>query len=92
MPAFAGRDEKQKRNLMVIALDKNKKPVGFITEKRFRILCEKKCACLYRVYQTVGILMDVDARETEDLPTYRIKIDPGFLQKSKKCQIYKHKH
>ena len=62
---------------MVIALDKNKKPLGSITERRCRILMEKKRAVIYRYYPAVVILKDVDAREIEDLPVYRIKIDPG---------------
>lgn len=62
---------------MVIALDKNKRPLGFLTERRCRILMEKKRAVVYRFYPSVVILMDVDARKIEHLPAYRIKIDPG---------------
>lgn len=62
---------------MIIALDKNKRPLGFLTERRCRILMERKRAVLYRVFPTVVILMDVDARTIQDLPSYRIKIDPG---------------
>lgn len=62
---------------MIIALDKNKRPLGFLTERRCRILMERKRAVLYRVFPTVVILMDMDARKIHDLPSYRIKIDPG---------------
>lgn len=62
---------------MVIALDKRKKPLGFVTERRARVLMEKRRACLYRVFPAVIIIKDVDAREIEGLPSYRIKIDPG---------------
>ncbi len=62
---------------MVIILDKNKRSLGFTTERRARILMEKQRACLYRVFPAVVIVKDVDARELKNLPTYRIKIDPG---------------
>lgn len=62
---------------MIIALDKYKRPLGFLTERRCRILMERKRAVLYRVFPTVVILMDVDARTIPDLPSFRIKIDPG---------------
>lgn len=64
---------------MVIALDKHKKPVGFITEKRARKMQEQKRACIYRYYPTVIILRDIDARKLDALPSYRIKIDPGAV-------------
>lgn len=62
---------------MIIALDKNKRPLGFLTERRCRILMERKRAVLYRVFPTVVILMDMDVRKLRDLLSYRIKIDPG---------------
>ena len=62
---------------MVIALDKRKRPLGFITERRARILMEKRRAVNYRVYPSVVIIKDVDSRTIDTLPTYRIKIDPG---------------
>ena len=62
---------------MVIALDKHKKPIGFVTEKRARQLMESHRACIYRTYPTVIIIMDRDVREFTNVPTYRIKIDPG---------------
>ncbi len=61
---------------MVIALDKNKRPLGFITERRARKLMEKKRACLYRVFPAVVIIKDVDARKLS-VPECRVKIDPG---------------
>ena len=62
---------------MVIALDKNKRPLGFITERRCRKLFEKKRAVMYRMFPMVVILKDKDARTIENLPCYRIKLDPG---------------
>ncbi|MBQ7599215.1 MAG: RRXRR domain-containing protein [Clostridia bacterium] len=64
---------------MVITLDKHKKPLGFTTEKRARKLMEAKRAVICRYFPTVIILMDRDARDYDDLPTYRIKIDPGSV-------------
>ena len=62
---------------MVIALDKHKKPLGFITERRCRILMERHRVCLYRVFPAIVILKDKDCRDFDVLPTFRIKIDPG---------------
>ena len=62
---------------MVITLDKHKEPLGFTTEKRAHQLMEAHRACIYRYYPTVIILMDVDIRDCEKIPDYRIKIDPG---------------
>lgn len=63
---------------MVIALDKNKRPLGFITERRCRKFFEQKRAVMYRMFPTVVIIKDVDVRTIENtLPTYHIKIDPG---------------
>ena len=62
---------------MVITLDKNKRPLGFVTERRARILMKKRRACLYRVFPAVIIIKDVDSRKISELPSYRIKIDPG---------------
>ena len=64
---------------MVITLDKHKKPLGFTTEKRARKLMEAKRAVIYRYFPTVIILMDTDVRNIINLPTYRIKIDPGSV-------------
>ena len=63
---------------MVIALDKNKRPAGFLTEKRCRKLFEQKRAVRYRMFPMVVILKDIDVRTfTQTLPEYRLKIDPG---------------
>ncbi len=63
---------------MVIALDKNKRPAGFLTEKRCRKLFEQKRAVRYRMFPMVVILKDIDVRTfTQPLPEYRLKIDPG---------------
>jgi len=64
---------------MVITVDKNKRPLGFVTERRARILLTNKRACVYRYFPFVIIIKDVDARKIEGLPAYRIKIDPGSV-------------
>ena len=64
---------------MVIALDRHKKPLGFVTERRCRKLLEVRRAVFYRHYPAVIILKDVDARNIYKLPSYRIKIDPGAV-------------
>lgn len=64
---------------MVITLDKHKKPVGFTTEKRARQLLERRRACVYRYYPFSIILKDIDVRDLDNLPSYRIKIDPGSV-------------
>ena len=61
---------------MVITLDKRKRPLGFCTERRARILLSKKRACVCRYYPFTIIIKDIDARDL-DTPEYRIKIDPG---------------
>ena len=62
---------------MIIILDKHKKPLGFTTERRARKLMEARRACMYRKFPAVIIVKDVDSRDIEKLPSYRIKIDPG---------------
>lgn len=62
---------------MVIVLDKYKKPLGVCSEQRARELMEQKRACVYRYFPFAIILKDKDAREMDDLPSFRIKIDPG---------------
>lgn len=62
---------------MVITLDRRKKPLGYCTEKRARKLIEAGRACVYRYYPFTIIIKDKDVRELDNLPEYRIKIDPG---------------
>lgn len=62
---------------MVITLDKHKKPLGTCTEKRARILLSRRRACVYRYYPFTIIIKDKDIRDLENLPEYKIKIDPG---------------
>ena len=62
---------------MVIALDKHKKPVGFVTEKRARQLITARRACTYKMFPFTIILKDIDVQDLKDVPSYRIKIDPG---------------
>lgn len=69
--------KRRKGPYMVIALDKNKRPLGFITERRCRKLFEQKRAVMNRMFPMVVILKDKEARTIVNLPSYRIKIDPG---------------
>ena len=62
---------------MVITLDKHKKPLGHCTERRARKLIEAGRACVYRYYPFTIIVKDKDIRNMQDLPEYRIKVDPG---------------
>ena len=50
---------------MVITLDKNKRPLGFMSERRCRILLEKKRAVLYRYFPTI-----VKERKIGEQPNY----------------------
>ncbi len=60
---------------MVIALDRNKRPLGFMGERRCRILLEKTQSCIV-TFRLSLFLKDVDARKLSGLSSYRIKIDP----------------
>lgn len=64
---------------MVIILDKHKKPMGFTTEEHARRLMGKGRACVYKTFPFTIILKDRDARLLNDIPTFRIKIDPGSI-------------
>lgn len=64
---------------MVITLDKNKRPLGFTSEKRARQFLERGKAVVYHYYPFVIILKDKDVRKMENLLSYRIKIDPGAI-------------
>ena len=61
---------------MVIALDKRKKPLGFVTPKRARKLLEKKRAVVHKVYPFTIRIKDIDSRNFE-IKEYKLKIDPG---------------
>ena len=65
---------------MVITLDKRKQPLGFCSERRARILLEKRRACVFKHYPFTIIIKDIDVRtlpEEAQVKDYRIKIDPG---------------
>ena len=62
---------------MVIALDRHKKPLGVITERRARKLMKQRRACACRCMPFVLIIKDVDARDCREIPACRIRIDPG---------------
>lgn len=62
---------------MIIALDKNKRPLGFLTERRCRDPDGTETCGLVPGIPHCRHLMDMDVRKLRDLPSYRIKIDPG---------------
>ena len=62
---------------MVIALDKNKKPLGWCKPERASGLLKKRRAVVYRYFPFTIILKDVDIRKVEVTHNYQIKIDPG---------------
>ena len=62
---------------MVFVLDKHKKPLGFTSEKRANHLMTARRACVHKYYPFIIIAKDLDAKNFDSLPTYRIKIDPG---------------
>ncbi len=64
---------------MVISLDRHKKPMGFVTERRCRKLVEAGRGVVFRHYPMTLIVKDVDVRDMESIPSYRIKIDPGAV-------------
>lgn len=61
---------------MVIALDKRRKPLGFINPKRARKLLEKKRAVVHKMYPFTIRIKDIDARNFIN-KEYKLKIDPG---------------
>lgn len=58
---------------MVITVDKRKKPLGFCSEKRARILLEKRRACVYRYFPFTIIIKDADVRTMPSVASYRVK-------------------
>lgn len=54
----------------------NEKPIGFVTERRARILREKHRAEIVRIYPFIIRIKDVDANAI-DVPQFQLKIDPG---------------
>ena len=64
------------QNLMVIVLDKNKRPLGFTSERRAKELLKKGKAVVHSIYPFVIRHKTKDAREC-DKHEFRIKIDPG---------------
>ena len=61
---------------MVIALDKRKQPLGFVTPKRARKLLEKKRAVVHKIYPFTIRIKDIDSRNFKT-KEYKLKIDPG---------------
>ena len=64
-------------NLVVIVLDKRKRPAGFTTPRRARLLIEKGRAVVHKVYPFTIRIKDIDSRAFGKRSEYQIKIDPG---------------
>lgn len=62
---------------MVIVLDKHKRPAGFTTPRRARLLLDKGRAVVHKVYPFTIRVKDIDSREFDTRSEYQIKIDPG---------------
>ena len=62
---------------MVIALDKHKRPMGFVTPDRARHLLSCGRAVVHRMYPFTIRVKDVDCRTFDKQKEYQIKIDPG---------------
>lgn len=62
---------------MVIVLDKRKRPVGFTTPRRARILLNKMRAVVHKIYPFTIRVKDIDSREFDNRSEYQLKIDVG---------------
>ena len=62
---------------MVIALDKHKRPMGFVTPDRAKHLLSCGRAVVHRMYPFTIRVKDVDCRTFDKQKEYQIKIDPG---------------
>lgn len=62
---------------MVIALDKHKRPMGFVTPNRARHLLSNGRAVVHKMYPFTIRVKDVDSRIFDKQKEYQIKIDPG---------------
>lgn len=67
---------KKNENLMVIVLDKNKRPLGFTSEKRAKELLKQEKAVVDRIFPFTIRHKEKDARYCKK-HEFRIKIDPG---------------
>lgn len=62
---------------VVIVLDKRKRPTGFTTPRRARLLLLRGRAVVHKVYPFTIRIKDIDSREFDNRSEYQIKIDPG---------------
>jgi len=67
----------ERRPLVVITLDKNKRPLGWCKPNRASGLIKAGRAVVYKYYPFTIILKGKDARTMDIHHNYRIKIDPG---------------
>ena len=68
--------EQPVQNEMVIILDKNKRPLGFCSEKRAKELLANGMATIHRYQPFIIRHKTKDTRECTKLD-FKIKIDPG---------------
>ena len=71
-----GKEMPNKQNDMVFVIDKNKRPLGFASEKRAQQLLANGKAVIHRYHPFVIRHKEKDAREC-NIMEFRIKIDPG---------------
>ena len=62
---------------MVIVLDKHKRPAGFTTPRRARLLIGKGRAVIHKVYPFTIRIKDIDSNAFGKRSEYQMKIDPG---------------
>lgn len=70
------KEEIKIQNEMIIILDKNKRPLGFVSEKRAKQLLTNKKAVVHSIQPFIIRHKNLDARNCTSLE-FKIKIDPG---------------
>lgn len=63
---------------VVIVLDKRKRPAGFTTPRRARLLIGKGRAVIHRIYPFTIRVKDLDSTAFDTRSEYQMKIDPGI--------------
>lgn len=66
----------KKENLMVIVIDKNKKPLSFMSEKRAQQMLNEGRATIHMLFPFIIRMKDIDVRDCET-HEFKIKVDPG---------------
>ena len=64
------------QNQMIIILDKHKKPLGFVSEKRCKELLKSKKAVVHKIMPFIIRHKTKEAKDCVEME-FKIKIDPG---------------